>query len=185
VDEADLLFLDNRSCLFDPEGEKDASAWQPAQDWLLSLRRRGKAVVTGHHANRQGTARGHSKAEDMLNLSLRLSRPEGYTPDQGARFLVEFDKVRGVHGAAAAPFVAGLTEAGWTLGSLEDAEADGTRRKLLEYVRAAGEAGERPRSATAAVRGAGLRKGAGLAAWGALLREGRVRLHPAGGFTLA
>ena len=44
VEVADLIFLDNRSCLFDPDGEKDPTAWQPAQDWLLSLRRRGKAV---------------------------------------------------------------------------------------------------------------------------------------------
>src|SRR5262249_1689565 len=74
VAEADLIILDNRSCLFDPEGEKDASAWQPAQDWLLSLRKRGKATWCVHHSNRQGGARGHSKSEDILNLMMKLTR---------------------------------------------------------------------------------------------------------------
>lgn len=113
VEAADLIILDNRSCLFDSEGEKDPSAWQPAQDWLLSLRRRGKATLLAHHANRQGGARGISKAEDPMNLLLKLTHPEGYTQDQGARFLVEFDKARGVHGAAASSFVASLTDTGW------------------------------------------------------------------------
>jgi putative DNA primase/helicase len=76
---ADLIILDNRSSLCDPEGEKDPVAWQPAQDWLLSLRRRGKGVLLAHHANRQGGARGHSKAEDPMNLLIRLARPEGYS----------------------------------------------------------------------------------------------------------
>lgn len=68
VERADVVFLDNRSCLFDPNGEKDPEAWQPAQEYLLSLRRRGKAVVVAHHTNKQGGARGHSKAEDPLML---------------------------------------------------------------------------------------------------------------------
>src|SRR5580765_7704032 len=54
VEQADVIQFDNRSCLFDPEGEKDPTAWQPAQDYCLSLRRRGKAVMLAHHSNRQG-----------------------------------------------------------------------------------------------------------------------------------
>src|SRR5205823_6107860 len=109
VEAADLVIIDNRSCSFDPESEKDPSAWQPAQDWLLSLRRRGKAVLLDHHANRLGGARGHSKPEDPMDLLLSLARPDDYRQDQGARFVVTFDKARGVHGAAVAPFLAHLT----------------------------------------------------------------------------
>ena len=69
VAEAEVIILDGRSCLFDPEAETDPSAWQPAADWLLSLRRRGKAVLLAHHANRLGGARGHSRPEDMLDVS--------------------------------------------------------------------------------------------------------------------
>ena len=79
-----------------------------AQDWLLSLRRRGKAVMLAHHSNRMGGARGHSKAEDPMNLLIKLTRPDDYSQDQGARFNVTFDNGpwrlwggRGpVHGAA-------------------------------------------------------------------------------------
>ena len=92
---ADLIILDNRSCLFDPEGEKDPAKWQPAQDWLLSLRRRGKAVLMAHHANRQGGAGGHSKPEDPLDLIINLARPDDYSADQGSRFVVTFEKSPG------------------------------------------------------------------------------------------
>ena len=92
VENADLIVLDNRSRLVDPDGEKDPSAWQPMQDWLLSLRRRGKAVLLGHHSNRMGGARAHSKAEDPMNLLINLTRPDDYRQDQGARFAVTFDK---------------------------------------------------------------------------------------------
>ena len=45
VENADVIIFDNRSCLFDPEGEKDPTAWQPTQDYLLSQRRRDKASL--------------------------------------------------------------------------------------------------------------------------------------------
>ena len=113
VDNADLIFFDNRSCLFDPEGESDPGARQPAQDYLLSLRRRGKAVMLAHHSNRQGGARGHRKPEDPMNLLINLTRPEGYSHEQGARFVVTFEKSRGAYGAAVAPFTAQRTADGW------------------------------------------------------------------------
>jgi hypothetical protein len=181
VGAADLVFLDNRSCLFDPEGEKDATAWDNAQTYLLSLRRRGKAVMLAHHSNRQGGARGHSKAEDAMNLLLKLTRPEGYTQDQGARFLVEFDKARGVHGAAAAPFVAALTPNGWVVEGQHVVE-DSATRKLRDYVLAAEAAGELPKTASQAISGARVNKAAGLRAWGQLLQQGRVRKDAEGRF---
>ena len=49
VDAADLVILDNRSCLFDPEGEKDASAWQPAQEWLQKHKPDIAIVVYNDH----------------------------------------------------------------------------------------------------------------------------------------
>jgi hypothetical protein len=174
VEAADLIILDNRSCLFDPEGEKDPSAWQPAQDWLLSLRRRGKATMLAHHSNRQGGARGHSKPEDAADVLLKLSRPVGYSQEQGARFLVEWEKARGVHGLAAAPFIAALTEKGWAIEGAAQSEQDSVTRKVVDYLALADKLGERPKSATAAVKGAGCNKGAGLKTFAELLRSGRV-----------
>lgn len=174
VEPADLILLDNRSSLFDPEGEKDPTAWQPAQDWLLSLRRRGKAVVMAHHANRVGGARGLSKAEDVIDLNLKLSRPEGYTADQGARFLLEFDKARAVHGDAAASFVAGLGSEGWTVEGTS-VPVDNLTARLRDHLAVAARLGESPKTATAAVMGAKVNKAEGLKAIAAWLEDGTVR----------
>ena len=183
---ADFIILDNRSCLFDPEGEKDPVAWQPAQNYLLSLRRRGKAVMTGHHSNRLGGSRGHSKAEDALNLMIQLTRPEGYTADQGAEFVVSFEKSRGVHGAAVAPFRARLTDTGWTTEPVENETASSTvTTKVLDYLRVAHEAGDRPKSANAAASKIGGKRQRVLQAWADLLKAGTIRLHPEGGFYVA
>lgn len=182
VEPADLVILDNRSCLLDPESEKDAAAWQPAQDWLLSLRRLGKAALAAHHSNRQGGARGHSRPEDVMNLCIKLARPDGYSPAEGARFRVEFDKARGLHGDAVAPFVAALdTEHGWLLEGAEAAEDDANTRKLLDYLRVADDLGERPKSANRLLSLAGIRsKERGLAAIRTLLEAGRIRKGAAG-----
>jgi AAA domain len=180
VETADLIILDNRSCLFDPEAEKDPTAWQPAQDWLLSLRRRGKAVLLAHHSNRLGGARGHSKPEDPMNLLIKLTRPEDYCQDQGARFVVTFDKLRGSFGSAASPFEARLTVEGWQT-RLVDREATIADR-LQTYVRLASEVGERPKSANAAIAGAQVKRADGLAAWKQLLERGLVHKHADGGF---
>ena len=182
VASADLIILDNRSTLFDPEGEKDPSAWQPAQDWLLSLRRRRKAVLAVHHSNRQGGARGHSKPEDVMNLLIKLTRPDGYTADQGARFLVEFEKTRGCHGTAVAPFAASLHADGWHVEGVD--EGNQATRKLREYLHLADQAGARPKSANAAIAAAKVGRNAGLKAWAELREVGGLREHPDGGFCL-
>ena len=182
VADANLVILDNRSCLFDPESEKDPTAWTAAQDWLLSLRRRGKAVVLAHHTNRQGGARGHSRPEDVMNLLVRLVRPDDYHADQGARFRVEFEKCRGAYGAAIAAFTAQLTARGWLVEGGDTHAASGTASKLREYVRVASAAGDRPKSASAAIRAAGVNKQKGLEAWAVLLRTGDISKHDDGGF---
>jgi putative DNA primase/helicase len=180
---ADLVILDNRSSLFDPESEKDPTAWQPAQDWLLSLRRRGKAVLIVHHSNRQGGARGHSKPEDVMDLLISLTRPDDHRADEGARFRVEFPKARGVYGSAVAPFEAQLTAAGWLVQS-DRPESTTTEQRLIEYLRLADEANERPRSASAALRGAHVQKAQGLKAWAELLKQGRIEKRTDGTFGL-
>ncbi len=186
IEAAHFIVLDNRGCLFDPESEKDPVAWQPAQDWLFSLRRRGKAVVVVRHSNRQGGARGHSKSEDPIDLSIKLSRPESYTARDGARFKVEFDKSRYVHGAAVDEFVVSLTTAGWDVEGATQTTSK-VQQALLDYLRAATGANEPPKSATAAIAAAHVQKKAGLEAWGALLREKLItkQKHKGGGFVLA
>lgn len=146
VDKADLILIDSRSCLMNPAGEKDPEAWQAAQDYLLSLRRRGKTTGLVHHANRQGGARGISKTEDVLDTVIKLSRPEEYVSSEGACFKVEYDKARGLWGAAAAPFVTAFKDGVWVEHRVGGDQVEG---RILAQVRAARSVGEPLTSANA------------------------------------
>jgi AAA domain len=177
VEWADIVIVDNRACLFDPEGEKDIEAWEPAQKWLLSLRRRGKAVIIVHHGNRQGGARGIGRAEDALDLVMKLARPEPYSPSEGARFVLSYEKARGIPGGSALdPMEARLTTRGWDCGSTggESNESKALRR-VLEVVTAASQQGEPVQTKTEAVdKATGVQRKRGFAAWEAHLKKGTI-----------
>jgi AAA domain len=157
----DVVMFDNRSCLFDPEGEKDPAAWQPAGDYLLSLRRARRAVLLAHHANRLGGARGIGKPEDSMDMVINLARPEG-SPTTGARFRLSIDpddggKSRsGLWGAAAAPFTVELKPEGWVV---IDGDAQTGHNKVIEarivefftQLEALNDVEQLPKSMTAAV----------------------------------
>src|SRR5215472_3947064 len=75
--DAEVLVLDNLSCLCRTGVENDADSWAVMQDWLLSLRRRGKAVLLVHHTGKPDkdgnvSQRATSKREDILNTSVLL-----------------------------------------------------------------------------------------------------------------
>jgi putative DNA primase/helicase len=79
------------------------------QNWLLKLRRQSVAVLLVHHAGTNGRQRGTSRREDALDTVIALRRPEDYSPEQGARFEVHFEKLRNrVDSDAAVPFEAKL-----------------------------------------------------------------------------
>jgi hypothetical protein len=173
IDWADVVIADNRSCLFDPEGEKDPSAWQPAQNWLLSLRRRGKAVIIVHHSNRQGGARGIGKAEDPLDLVIKLAQPDDYEPKQGARFELSYVKARGIPGGAAlTPVVARLGPDGWVCEAGDHPDPIETR--LLDAVERACQSGSPFATKTAAINSIAGKKADKIAAWDRLVASGRV-----------
>lgn len=113
----DLLILDNLSTLCTTGSESASDAWVPMQNWLLGLRRKGIAVLLVHHAGTNGRQRGTSRREDALDTVIALRRPEDYSPEEGARFEVHFEKLRNrVDGDGAVPFEARikavLTDAG-------------------------------------------------------------------------
>jgi putative DNA primase/helicase len=120
----DLLILDNLSSLTAVIRDNDAESWSPVQDWLLRLRRRGVSVLIVHHAGKGGQQRGTSRREDVLDTVISLRRPEDYTPTEGARFEVHFEKARGIHGDDAKPFEAKLEvrtgAAMWTTREIDD-----------------------------------------------------------------
>ena len=87
----------------------------------VGLRRKGVAVLLVHHAGTNGRQRGTSRREDALDTVIALRRPEDYSPEQGARFEVHFEKLRNrVDADSAVPFEA-------TIESFPDGSIDGLR----------------------------------------------------------
>jgi putative DNA primase/helicase len=107
LDYVNLLILDNLSTLCASTSESASDAWVPIQNWLLKLRRKGIAVLLVHHAGTNGRQRGTSRREDALDTVIALRRTDDYSPDQGARFEIHFEKLRNrADGNGAMPFEA-------------------------------------------------------------------------------
>lgn len=108
--DTELLVIDNLSAWVRGTGEENsAESWLPMLDWLLRMRSQGRSVLLVHHAGKGGQQRGTSKREDALDTVIALRRCPQHTAEDGARFEVHFEKARGLHGKAVAPFEAQLT----------------------------------------------------------------------------
>ena len=123
-----LVILDNLSTLCRYGRENEADSWEPMQEWMLSLRRRGISVLLVHHAGKGGNQRGTSKREDCLDTVICLKRPPDYRAEDGARFEVHLEKARGVIGEDAKSFEARLevrdNAAVWTTREIEDRDLE-------------------------------------------------------------
>ena len=93
-----VVILDNISCLFPGLDEDKKRDWEPIAAFLVTLRRRGLAVILVHHAGKGGQQRGTSGREDSLDVVIQLSRPSEYKPEEGCHFELSFSKSRSVHG---------------------------------------------------------------------------------------
>lgn len=101
----ELVILDNLSSLIPSGEERETEDWAIVQEWLLKLRRCGFTTLFAHHAGKGGGQRGTSNREDVLNLVINLRRPADYTPEDGLRAEVHFEKIRGrASGSAVQPF---------------------------------------------------------------------------------
>jgi hypothetical protein len=96
--DAQVIIVDNLSCLVRGGKENEGESWQPVAEWALRMRAAGRSVIFIHHAGKGGQQRGTSKREDLLDTVISLRRPSDYTPDQGARFEVHFEKARALYG---------------------------------------------------------------------------------------
>ncbi|WP_084645189.1 AAA family ATPase [Francisella uliginis] len=94
VDWADFIVLDNLATLCRSGRENTTEAWRITQDWLLSLRANGKTILLVDHAGKNGTNRGSSAKQDVLDTVLCLKHPSDYEYEQGARFIVKVEKNR-------------------------------------------------------------------------------------------
>lgn len=104
--DAQVIVVDNLSCLARTGKENEGDSWQPVAEWALRMRATGRSVVFIHHAGKGGQQRGTSKREDLLDTVILLKRPADYQPNQGARFEVHFEKARALHGEDVNPIEA-------------------------------------------------------------------------------
>ena len=119
-----MLVLDNLSSLVRATKENEGEGWLPIQDWALDLRRRGKSPLFVHHAGKAGAQRGTSRREDLLDSVVTLKHPNDYSPSEGLRCDVHYEKSRGFFGEDAKPFEVKLMagpsgEALWTVADPE------------------------------------------------------------------
>ena len=63
-----LVIVDNLSTLCRYGRENEAESWEPMQEWLLSLRRRGFSVLLVHHAGKGGNQRAPRSARTASTL---------------------------------------------------------------------------------------------------------------------
>ena len=87
-----LIIFDNISSLAPGINENTKQDWDPINQWLLSLRRKGFAVILLHHASKSGSDRGHSGRIDNLDNVIFLENDSEYT--EGLRIKVKFEKGR-------------------------------------------------------------------------------------------
>lgn len=112
--DAEVLLLDSISTLANM-GTNDEDNWLELNEWFRDLRSKYKlCLVFLHHAGKGGLQRGHSKSEDPLDLSIKLSRPDDYLMTDGLRCVLEFDKCRGQSGLAFEDLEFALRNGVWT-----------------------------------------------------------------------
>jgi putative DNA primase/helicase len=61
--------------------------------WLNRLRQGGLCVIFLHHAGKSGMQRGHSRSEDLLDVSIKLTRDPGEECDW-LKCTLTYDKFR-------------------------------------------------------------------------------------------
>lgn len=106
----DLVVIDNLTTTMRGADPDKAMDWTPMQDTLVELRKRKTAVLLVHHTNKSGDQTGTKAKEAILNGMMKLERPHDYSPAEGARFVINWSKARGLSGVDTVPIKAKLTE---------------------------------------------------------------------------
>jgi len=99
-----LLIIDNVSSLAPNLNENSKQAWDDINQWQLSLRRIGKAVILIHHESIKGNPRGTTGRLDNIDSAIQLKGIPNGSEDEGANFQVIFKKKRSIFGKSAEPF---------------------------------------------------------------------------------
>ena len=124
----DLVVIDNLSTLCSFGKENESESWLPIQQLILSLRKRGIALLIIHHAGKDGSQRGTSKREDIVDVVICLKQPSDYQPSEGAKFELHYQKARSMLGEDVKPILCHLTDQGWVYSFLENSN----HQKIIE-----------------------------------------------------
>lgn len=123
LDGVKLLVVDNLSALCRSGKENEGESWLQMQEFILRLRRKGISVLLIHHAGKNGTQRGTSRREDLLDTVIALRHPADYDPREGLRSEVRYEKARRFFGNAAQEFEVRMDiqggSASWAIGGCD------------------------------------------------------------------
>jgi hypothetical protein len=109
--ESQVLVLDSLATLFRFE-TNDERSWIELEDFFKLLRQKYRlCVITLHHAGKAGLQRGHSRGDDLLDVSIKLDKFPEWEPGDGLQFQLKYEKVR--HGGYLESFDAALIEGKW------------------------------------------------------------------------
>lgn len=131
IADAELIVIDNLSCLMHGGPENEGDSWLPVAEWALNLKRLGKTVLFVHHDGKGGQQRGTSRKEDVMDVVIQLEHTKDYQADKGATFLVKFEKARHLKGDDTKNIEAALVEdQGKQIWTYKDAELGMSERIL-------------------------------------------------------
>ncbi|MCI5060440.1 MAG: AAA family ATPase [Alphaproteobacteria bacterium] len=126
----DVIFVDNLSTFIRSGKENEGESWLPVQEWAIRQRSNGRAVVVVHHTNKEGSQRGSSRKEDVMDTIICLKRPDDYTgEEEGARFEIHFTKARHIFGENIRPIDASFKDDKWSY-----QHADGVYGQAIEML---------------------------------------------------
>jgi hypothetical protein len=109
--EIQVLIFDSLATLFRFE-TNDERSWIELEDFFKLLRQKYRlCVITLHHAGKAGLQRGHSRGDDLLDVSIKLEKFPEWEPGDGLQFQLKYEKVR--HGGYLESFDAALIEGKW------------------------------------------------------------------------
>jgi KaiC/GvpD/RAD55 family RecA-like ATPase len=85
-----VIIIDNLSSLTPGRDENDKKEWDPINQWLLSLRHLGLAVIVIHHAGKNRKQRGTSGHSDPMDTVIHLQQKK--KAEEGVN--ISFEKAR-------------------------------------------------------------------------------------------
>lgn len=124
--EIEVIIIDNLSMLSTIDLDK-SQEWPVINDWLLSLRAKGKTIIVVHHAGKNPEDyRGTSRMLDAADTAISLQAIEEGLPDQedetlplGKRFKIVYKKNRSFFGKDAVPYEATFINEKWSHRTIE------------------------------------------------------------------